>query len=93
MSGITREELAQLQRTVVLLDVRAPEEFREGSIPGAKNVIPDRLQHEVVPPNALVVTVCNHGGSRSQGAAETLRERGIDARFLVGGVKGPRPGH
>jgi rhodanese-related sulfurtransferase len=37
--------------------------------------------------------VCNHGGSRSQGAAKTLRDRGVDARFLVGGVKGARAGH
>ena len=95
MSGITREELAQLPKesVVVLLDVRSAEEFAEGSIPGARNVLPDRLRDEVVPRNALVVTVCNHGGPRSQGAAKSLRERGIDARFLVGGVKGPRAGH
>ena len=95
MSGITREELAQLpkDRTVVLLDVRSAEEFAEGSVPGARNVLPDRLQDEVVPRDALVVTVCNHGGPRSQGAAKSMRERGIDARFLVGGVKGPKPGH
>jgi rhodanese-related sulfurtransferase len=95
MSGITREELAQLpkDRTVVLLDVRSAEEFAEGSVLGAKNVLPDRLQDEPVPRDALVVTVCNHGGPRSQGAAKALRERGIDARFLVGGVKGPRAGH
>jgi len=95
MSGITREELAQLpkDRTVVLLDVRSAEEFAEGSIPGARNVLPERLQDEVIPNGALVVTVCNHGGGRSQGAAKSLRERGIDARFLVGGVKGPKAGH
>ena len=95
MSGITREELAELpkDRKVVLLDVRSPEEFAEGSIPRAKNVLPDRLRDEVLPTGALVVTVCNHGGPRSQGAAKTLREQGIDARFLVGGVKGPKPGH
>ena len=92
MSGITREEIPK-DRTVVLLDVRSPEEFAQGSIPGARNVLPDRLQDEVVPSGALVVTVCNHGGSRSQGAARSLRERGVDARFLVGGVKGPRAGH
>jgi len=95
MSGITREEFAELpkDRKVVLLDVRSPEEFAEGSIPGAKNVLPDRLQDEQFPSGALVVTVCNHGGGRSQGAAKQLRERGIDARYLVGGVKGPKPGH
>ena len=95
MSGITREELAQLpkDRNVILLDVRSAEEFAEGSIPGTRNVPPDRLDDEVVPRDALVVTVCNHGGPRSQGAAKSLRERGIDAMFLVGGVKGPKRGH
>jgi rhodanese-related sulfurtransferase len=95
MSGITREQLSELtsDRNVVLLDVRSPEEFAEGTVPGAKNVLPDRLADESIPRDALVVTVCNHGGPRSQGAANALRERGIDARFLVGGVKGPRAGH
>ena len=95
MSGITREEFAELpkDRKVVLLDVRSPEEFAEGSIPGAKNVLPDRLQDEQFPSGALVVTVCNHGGGRSQSAAKHLHERGVDARYLVGGVKGPKAGH
>ena len=95
MSAITREQLAEVpkDRPVLLLDVRSPEEFAEGSIPGAKNVLPERLEAEIIPRDALVVTVCNHGGSRSQGAAKALRERGIDARFLAGGVKGPRAGH
>ena len=95
MSGITRDELAQLPKdhTVLLLDVRSAEEFAEGSIPGARNVPPDRLQDEKFPPGALVVAVCNHGGGRSQGAAKSLRERGVDARYLVGGVKGPKAGH
>jgi rhodanese-related sulfurtransferase len=92
MSGITREELPK-DRPVVLLDVRSSEEFAEGSILGAKNVLPDRLQDEIFPRDALVVTVCNHGGGRSQGAAKTLRERGVDAKYLIGGVKGPKPGH
>ena len=95
MSGITREELAELpkDRTVVLLDVRSAEEFADGSVPGAKNVLPDRLQDEKFARDALVVTVCNHGGGRSQGAAKQLRERGVDAKYLVGGVKGPKAGH
>jgi sulfur-carrier protein adenylyltransferase/sulfurtransferase len=98
-TGITREELAALVaagRSVALLDVRSADEFATGSVAGARNVLPEQLAQEVagLPEGTLVVTVCNHGGSRSRGAARTLREGGLaDATHLVGGAKGLEPGH
>jgi rhodanese-related sulfurtransferase len=92
-NGITRDELARNSRKAVLVDVRSADEFAAGSVPGATNVLPDALGSLTVPEGALVVTICNHGGSRSQGAAKSLRERGVDAKYLEGGVKGPKAGH
>lgn len=37
---------------------------------------------------AAVVVYCVHGHEVSQGAAETLRSAGVDARFLEGGIEG-----
>lgn len=99
MDGWTRQQVEAARaagRTVVLLDVRSPQEFAAGSVPGARNVPPSALADEAraLPADALVVTVCNHGGSRSQGAAQALREHGVaSATHLVGGVHGPKPGH
>ncbi len=96
MNGISRDALAAMTatgRTVVVLDVRSPEEFGQGTVDGALNVPADLVADAQLPPGATVVTVCNHGGSRSRGAAEILRARGIDATYLLGGVKGPKAGH
>jgi len=94
IDGITRDALAALSgRTVLLLDVRSPTEFAQGSIAGAKNVPAERVATEPLPADVVVVTVCNHGGSRSQGAAAALRARGVEATDLVGGVKGAKAGH
>lgn len=95
---MTREEVdavASIGAAVALLDVRTPEEFATGSVPGARNVPVEQLADEIArfPEGALIVTICNHGGQRSQGAARSLRDRGLDATHLVGGAKGLRPGH
>lgn len=93
MTGYTRDDVVALQNTgeVVVLDVRSPEEFAVGSVAGARNVPVDGLRDEAtrLAPEAVVVTVCTHGGRRSQGAAELLRELGFpNASHLVGGVTG-----
>ena len=94
MDGYTRAEVERLRREgrrVVLLDVRSAEEFAAGTVDGARHAPAERLDDErtALPSDALVVAVCNHGGPRSQGAAQKLRDAGFaDARHLVGGVKG-----
>jgi rhodanese-related sulfurtransferase len=94
---ITRTELESLMaegRRVVVLDVRTADEFARGTVFGARNVTAAELPDAIagLPRDAVVVAVCNHGGSRSQGAAQVLRDAGLDARFLVGGVHGSSPG-
>lgn len=43
---------------------------------------------EALPPGASAVCYCAHGHTLSQSAAATLRERGIQARVLLGGFDG-----
>ena len=79
----TAESLSQKARAMVavgatLLDVRTPEEFREGHLPGALNIpvqeLPKRLS-EVGPPGTPVVVYCK-AGARAASAAELLRHAG-----------------
>ncbi len=95
IGGYTRSEVEELRiggLRVVVIDVRTPEEYAQGTALGAELVTPDRLA-ALAPSwvDATVVTVCAHGGNRSQGAAAKLRELGVaSAGHLVGGVSGGR---
>ena len=83
--------LVQSSETVIIVDVRSAEEFAAGTIEGAINVPADQLadRSSAFPNDATVVTVCNHGGARSCGAAEQLRSRGFHRTVaLKGGVRG-----
>lgn len=70
-----------------LLDVRGPEEFAQGHMPGAVNVPLDRLA-AVASRYAgnTVVTVCASGG-RSVIAAQVLAAAGARAWSLAGGTR------
>lgn len=73
------------------MDVRSEAEFAAGTVAGAVNIPLDQLRarSDKVPKDATIVTVCNHGGSRSCGAAEQLRGLGFEnAAALKGGVRG-----
>lgn len=71
----------------VLVDVRLPEEYRQGRLPGALNLPLPQLRAESsrLDPKACHVVYCD-SGRRSAAAAWLLCERGIDARVLAGGV-------
>lgn len=60
-----------------LLDVRTPEEFAEGRVPGAKNVPVRELEARLaeIPKDRPVVVYCRSGG-RAALAGRLLRERG-----------------
>lgn len=76
---------------VVIVDVRAPEEFAAGHIEGAINIPSDQLAAKAseLPADASIVTVCNLGGSRSGNAAEQLHQMGYDkTAALRGGTRG-----
>jgi len=67
----------------VLLDVRTPDEYRQGHPPAARNIplqeLPQRLA-EVGPPGTPVVVYCQAGG-RSTRAADFLRANGYPDVF------------
>jgi rhodanese-related sulfurtransferase len=74
---------------VTLIDVRNPDEYAEGHIPGAQLIplpeLGDRLAE--VPTDREVHVVCQSGGRSAQGA-ELLVQHGISAVSVAGGTKG-----
>lgn len=70
-----------------LLDVRQPEEFRSGHIPGAK-LIPLgelRARMEELPKNQEILVICQ-SGSRSVSATRQLVTAGYTALNVNGGL-------
>jgi rhodanese-related sulfurtransferase len=84
---ISAAELSDRLTGAVVLDVRQPHEFETGHIPAARLIplheLPDRLDE--VPATGDVFVVCR-SGSRSYMASEFLRENGIAAVNVAGGL-------
>ncbi len=63
----------------LVLDVRTPEEFAAGHIPGSVNIpydaLPDRLTELSVEPDEEIVVHCERGG-RASSAEAVLRDAG-----------------
>lgn len=72
-----------------LLDVREPGEFEAGHAPGAVLIPLGTLAQDwtEVPADRTVLCICRSGG-RSAHATAFLREQGIDAVNLEGGMQG-----
>jgi rhodanese-related sulfurtransferase len=73
---------------VVMLDVRTPEEYAEGHIPGVVLIplaeLPNRLAE--VPKDKTLVVTCR-SGNRSAQAAQLLRQQGYgDVHNMLGGI-------
>ncbi|MBI4441293.1 rhodanese-like domain-containing protein [Candidatus Woesearchaeota archaeon] len=73
-----------------LIDVRQPEEVKEGKVPGAKPIpladLPERMQE--LDKNADTVTICARGG-RAAAAMFYLKSQGFKkVRDLMGGTLG-----
>lgn len=85
---ITVAELAALHADgVAVIDVRQPNEYAEGHVPGATLIpLATVAQHLAeVPAEGAVYVICRSGG-RSQQAAEQLRVHGVDAVNVAGGT-------
>ena len=72
----------------VLLDVRTPKEYREGHIPGSRNVplheLDDAL-HVIGNRNTPVFVYC-YSGARSRRAASALQDMGYTRVRNLGGI-------
>ncbi len=72
----------------VLLDVRTPQEYREGHIPGSKNIPLQSLEgiSGVVSQKDAPVFVYCYSGSRSRQAAGMLNKMGYTNVKNIGGI-------
>jgi rhodanese-related sulfurtransferase len=75
------------ERSVHVLDVRQPTEWRHGHIRGAENVPLLHLKSHLtaLPRDKTIVTVCA-SGHRSAAAARTLQRAGYQVENLKGGM-------
>lgn len=88
ISEITVDELAdQLSAGSRLVDVREPDEFEEGHVPGAVHVplatVPDNV--EQFRGDGPTFVICRSGG-RSLRACEFLADRGVEVVNVAGGT-------
>jgi rhodanese-related sulfurtransferase len=87
---INIDELATARASglVPLVDVRQPEEYEAGHVPGAKLIPLADVVARVgeIPTEGPVYVICQTG-SRSQRAADYFRNRGIEAYNVAGGTK------
>jgi thioredoxin 1 len=71
-----------------LVDVREPDEYMSGHVPGALSVplgqVPDRID-ECCSPGETTYLICR-SGARSSNAGEFLSDRGHDVVNVVGGT-------
>ena len=74
-------------RSVHILDVRQPAEWRHGHIRGSQNLPLMQLKHRLatLPQGKTIVTVCA-SGHRSAAAARTLERAGYQVENLKGGM-------
>ena len=76
----------------VLLDVRTPQEYSEGHIPGSKNVplqTLDKIRNVVDHKDTALFVYC-YSGARSRQAAAALRQMGYTKVNNIGGISSYR---
>ena len=75
-------------KNAILLDVRTSQEYREGHIPGSKNVPLQRLDklEELTENKDTVLYVYCHSGARSRQATSFLQYMGYTNVHNIGGI-------
>jgi len=82
-SSALLDRARKMDDSYVIVDVRSPEEFAKGHVPGAVNIPMEKMQERLQElmnaknKNQDIVLYC-HSGRRSAIAAETLRKNGFD---------------
>ncbi|GAB3810575.1 hypothetical protein GCM10028820_00320 [Tessaracoccus terricola] len=89
------DAMLALSRGAVLVDVRPKREYEAGHAPGARPVDPKELQADHVTAifgddplaehDAAIIVICDNG-LRSSVAAAQLREKGVLAECIAGGL-------
>ena len=76
------------EKDAILLDVRTSQEYREGHIPGSKNVPLQRLDklEELTEYKDTVLYVYCHSGARSRQATSFLQYLGYTNVHNIGGI-------
>ena len=82
--------VAQVRQTsnAMLVDVRTPEEYREGHIPGSINVPLQQIEDielEVAEKNTPLYVYCR-SGARNRQATAMLQEMGYEEVHNIGGI-------
>lgn len=89
ISAEKAKELMDNEKSVIILDVRTPEEYAEGHIPDAVNVpnetIDSEMPEELPDKDALILVYCR-SGNRSVQASEKLAEIGYTNIKEFGGI-------
>ena len=78
----------QQQAGAILLDVRTPQEYRDGYIPGSKNVplqTIDKVDSVVENKDTALYVYC-HSGARSRQAVSYLQHMGYSNVNNIGGI-------
>lgn len=71
---------ALVQSGALIVDVRTPQEYRDGHIPQSKNIPLDQIRNKVAElkkQNKPIITVCR-SGARSGMAKSILAQAGVD---------------
>jgi rhodanese-related sulfurtransferase len=82
------ERSARHDASLVILDVRTPEEFAQGHVPGAKNIPHDQLANriaEVMGDKDKEIVLYCRSGRRAGMAAEILKANGFEKLFHLEG--------
>lgn len=88
----THDALSSGQPDFVLIDVRSPESYAKGHVPGAINLLRGKIIASKLagyPPETLFVTYC--AGPHCNGAARAaikLAQLGRPVKIMVGGITG-----
>ncbi|MFZ9817780.1 MAG: molybdopterin-synthase adenylyltransferase MoeB [Ilumatobacteraceae bacterium] len=85
----TADAASRIERGVIVLDVREPDEYEQGALPSALHIprghLEAQIETKIVDKSAPIVVYCA-GGVRSAFAAKTLAELGyIDVVSMAGG--------
>ena len=89
LPSVTAQEAPRLlDAGAVLIDVREPDEWEAGHAPMARHVPLNTVlaAMDSFPRNAKVLVICR-SGNRSQSATAAMRDAGIDAYNVDGGMR------